>query len=933
MLFRRQVSRMISMFACLALVCALWSPAGLRVTAYSQEIESGEQSVGTTGLEDVTIPGYALEPEFDPAVTEYVITVPHEVMTLTVFPAVSDGNVTVWLDNSMLEGDSLDVQLDRGDVSFTLTVYADQQTPQTYTFHVNRPSKTYVVNETVDTQDANPGDGNCADAENRCTLRAAIMEANKTWANDTISVLGGTYYLTLQDQGSEWDGAGDLDVTAPLTISGAGAESTVIDATAVNDRVFLVSSPYFHLSGVSITAGSASGDGGGVKLQGKDGEIASYTIQDTVFVNNWAENGAALMATYSEVMLDHVTFMNHDMTMSVVYIDESASLNAQNLVFQENGASSGGAISNYGYAQISVAEFIDNVASSGGAIYNDGDMVISDSVFEGNEAYAGGAIYNNRNLNIQGSVFESNKADEGGVIYNDPEGVMEIVDSEFTSNLAGYGGAVDNYGSLEISDSRFANNRAVGEQEPLYDAVGGAIRNQGPLVLTRIELSGNQTDGNGGAIISGMSLTITDSYIHDNSAAYGGGLYLLPDGSLDNTVSITRTTFSSNSAVYTGGGASLHQSVIISNSTFTDNEAGSGATGLEFSANLLVLSHTTIADNLLTNAGSGQGGQGGQGGGQEPAGSNEVNVTVNESGSFIVSNSIIGGSDSGPGTIQVANCDSLTLLGTNIIRGSICDVPEDNEHIIDVDPMLAPLMDNGGYVPTRALLPGSTAIDAGRMIEASDLNLTAPVTLELFNPYEDQRGEPRSESGFEQDIGAYEFPYAPYTMLSYYDASEGLLHVRFGAKLITDETIAPLAIEQFQVTADAGGAQPQQRLVGIEAVYYGDDDRSIVLDLTEVEETESLSIMLGNNAVKFANEQPGENQHAFKRTDSVVTPLKLRDALLEDRGEDERPLHIGDIVRALAKGSLTLQLGDFHDDPAVVRYLMSLIRPQYVEID
>ena len=37
---------------------------------------------------------------------------------------------------------------------------------------------TFTVNSPLDTKDAIPGDGTCADILTRCTLRAAIMESN-----------------------------------------------------------------------------------------------------------------------------------------------------------------------------------------------------------------------------------------------------------------------------------------------------------------------------------------------------------------------------------------------------------------------------------------------------------------------------------------------------------------------------------------------------------------------------------------------------------------------------------------------------------------------------------------------------------------------------------------------------------------------------------
>ena len=45
--------------------------------------------------------------------------------------------------------------------------------------------------------DKNPGDGVCADINNKCSLRAAIMEANAFPGTDTIMVPNGTYTLTI----------------------------------------------------------------------------------------------------------------------------------------------------------------------------------------------------------------------------------------------------------------------------------------------------------------------------------------------------------------------------------------------------------------------------------------------------------------------------------------------------------------------------------------------------------------------------------------------------------------------------------------------------------------------------------------------------------------------------------------------------------------
>src|SRR3954463_12028701 len=80
---------------------------------------------------------------------------------------------------------------------------------------------TFTVTSTADASDTNPGDGVCASAPSIvCTLRAAIEEANALGSADTINLPSGTYVLA----------AGPLNPLFDLTINGAGADTTIVDA-------------------------------------------------------------------------------------------------------------------------------------------------------------------------------------------------------------------------------------------------------------------------------------------------------------------------------------------------------------------------------------------------------------------------------------------------------------------------------------------------------------------------------------------------------------------------------------------------------------------------------------------------------------------------------------------------------------------------------
>ncbi len=64
------------------------------------------------------------------------------------------------------------------------TVIVSQSSTSIDTTNAHVP---FVVNSTLSTNDANPGDGNCADGAGNCTLRAAIQEANAHMGIDTIN--------------------------------------------------------------------------------------------------------------------------------------------------------------------------------------------------------------------------------------------------------------------------------------------------------------------------------------------------------------------------------------------------------------------------------------------------------------------------------------------------------------------------------------------------------------------------------------------------------------------------------------------------------------------------------------------------------------------------------------------------------------------------
>jgi CSLREA domain-containing protein len=117
---------------------------------------------------------------------------------------------------------------------------------------------TFTVTRTDD-----PAPGSCDPSD--CSLREALLEAR---AGDEISLPPGHYRMTIPGTGEDNGAQGDLDLKHDVTIEGAGARSTVIDAQGV-DRVFDVASGiHATITDLAVIGGLSAGNGGGIRDAG-----------------------------------------------------------------------------------------------------------------------------------------------------------------------------------------------------------------------------------------------------------------------------------------------------------------------------------------------------------------------------------------------------------------------------------------------------------------------------------------------------------------------------------------------------------------------------------------------------------------------------------------------------------------------------------------
>jgi hypothetical protein len=287
---------------------------------------------------------------------------------------------------------------------------------------------------------------------------------------------------------------------------------------------------------------------------------------------------------------------------------------------------------------------------------------------------------------------------------------------------------------------------------------GGGIYNLGNLTLSHCILTGNAagaggaggpsyqqlflggtggSGGNGGGVYSAGPLTLTGCAFATNSAGIGGygGSSVMGSGA--------GGAGGSGGGVYSASDVTLNESTFSANAAGSGNASGAGGDGGGICcAGVVTLTACTFSSNTAGN--SGQGGSGGYGGGiYSSAGA--ASATLHNglfAGNLAGSVAVFGVAGSGPDLCGAFTSQGYNLVGdaggsTGVVNGANGDLAGTSG--APINPLLAPLTDNGGATLTLAFQPASPAFNAG------DDTLTGT----------DQRGFPRNAGG-RVDIGAFE---------------------------------------------------------------------------------------------------------------------------------------------------------------------------------
>ncbi len=561
---------------------------------------------------------------------------------------------------------------------------------------------------------------------------------------------------------------GELVISQSLTLDGTGSNITV-DAVG-NSRVFNIDDgnpeiiAAVEISGLTITGGTAS-DGGGILNQ------ENLTLANSTLSGNSASTGGGISN------IGGLTITNSTLS------GNSSEVN-------------GGAISNYGTADLSNSTISQNASTYGGAILNfagtafgqafDGALALSNSTVSDNISTIGGAVNNaGGDVSLVSTIVADNFA-----IFSSGESDEFAVNSDVTAEdlvtaLLGPGVAISN---ISLTGADVAGGTFNGGSVAGLGIEAGVILATGNITNA---LPPNDSSGEGDSL-GQPGDPILDAILNDPAQDTNDAVVLEFDVvASDSELSFNYIFASEEYNEFVGSNFNDIFDFSISNPDGSDQRSVALIPGSEVPVSINNVNNETnssfFVDNTSGNFGIEYDGftvQLTATAAVTPGEPQTLRLAIADAGDSILDSAVLieAGSlsapsdvdlSSGPFNLPTTGLGDITAEFSLVENGTISTDLGNN--LIDVEPLLGPLQDNGGPTQTIGLLPGSPALNAG----SNPDGLTT-----------DQRGEgfPRTING-QTDIGAFEAPNLPpiVTPASFTVSEESPSGTVVGEVIATDE--------------------------------------------------------------------------------------------------------------------------------------------------
>ncbi len=485
------------------------------------------------------------------------------------------------------------------------------------------------------------------------SLRDAINQANASAGPDVIQFQAGlTGTLAMPA------GAGEMQISDPLTINGPGIANVTIDATASISRIFHLTDEAgdVTIKGLALTKGVAGAlnDGGAIYSE----SLGLVSVADSSITGSSAGDDGGAIYTSGNLSLVNVTI---------------------------GGAAAG----------------LHNTAvADGGGVYSGGNVTISNSTISGNTAGGdGGGVYASGITTIENSTIGGAAAGAGNTATSSGGGIAAVTASITNSTISGntatanHGGGIYAKGNVTLLNAKISGNTAGGNGGGVYSLIDVNATNT--TIGGTAPADGNNATVDGGGIFAN-SVMLQNSAVAGNDATNtgsdGGGIFANVSAIVKNS------TIEGNTADDNGGGIQA-ANVTLQNATVANNIANTdaglvGSGGAVFATNKFTMQNSIIVNNTGIAAHPEL---------QIPAGNNskvKSSIISNNTGlpagaQFTVTGPAGPVNGSGNFIGQPGGANAITATNVFGAGGGA-------------------LADNGGPTPTIALLVGGIAIDKGK---------------------------------------------------------------------------------------------------------------------------------------------------------------------------------------------------------------------------
>jgi CSLREA domain-containing protein len=335
---------------------------------------------------------------------------------------------------------------------------------------------TFTVTKSTDTND-----GTCDSTD--CSLREAIVAANATTAEDTIvfdaATNGSAICLSITGTDENAAATGDLNIRNPLTITGNGANQTIIDggntladgasttcASSLGDRIFWIRpdvSGNVTLDGLTIKNGYSTfinnPSGGGIYLS--DTGTGNLTVKNSEISYNVASGeiggwGGGISATNSNLTIENSRIAYNQLLSSA---SANYALNGGGIYCGANGTFT---MKNSLVDHNQVIASVGVLSPTGGGIHLESTTVkIQNSTISNNQArYSGSTsrgsggglrLQSNVTVSLYNVTLADNQAAFGpGVSINGlPTNVVNLYHSLIADNITLAGSAADCFNTAD----------------------------------------------------------------------------------------------------------------------------------------------------------------------------------------------------------------------------------------------------------------------------------------------------------------------------------------------------------------------------------------------------------------------------------------------------------------------------------------------------